>query len=297
MSIATSMISTSLFDNNMSDGHHIQTFKDLQVVLLEKKIETILNNDAKRTNPVITRVPDGFVSSLANKILFSPYSCMTIGVTGESAAGKSTFVETVKSELENLQENCCHNLLTKMSGDNYFNDISHEIKELGSFEALLYNGYNPDAPTSFQLTQMKKDIKQLLKGNQIKIPKYVINGTGVSIPNCVPKEPARIILGEGIAVLYPEIRDIFDIGIYVDIEENERKERFIKRAIEERHQDLEGAEKLWDTINESAKQYIRPTKKHADMIINGKASIEDFRAITRELFNAVDELTNQTALV
>ena len=73
-----------------------------------------------------------------------------------------------------------------LSTDNYFKDISTLILRYGSFDKLRDSGYDIDSPDGFQLDVLYDDLENLSLGNNIKSPKYLPNGTGVSIPNAIP---------------------------------------------------------------------------------------------------------------
>ena len=143
--------------------------------------------------------------------------------------------------------------------------------------------YNPDAPESFQLNLMREDLISLSEKENVYIPEYKIDGTGRSVPNSILIESAPIIMSEGIAVFYPEIRDLFNIRVYVETDEILRFERYIKRAIESRNQTREDAIKQYETINKSAAVYLRPQRQYADIIINGHAEISDIEQIAEDL--------------
>ena len=57
----------------------------------------------------------------------------------------------------------------------------------------------------------------------------------------------KIIIVEGMCSIYDKVKDIFDIKIYIDLDEQERKRRFLNRAIS-RNQDNENALKHWNYI-------------------------------------------------
>ena len=48
--------------------------------------------------------------------------------------------------------------------------------------------------------------------------------------------------------MYENVKDVFDIKIYVETENELRKNRFMSRAIEERNQSEENAMKHWHYI-------------------------------------------------
>ena len=166
-----------------------------------------------------------------------------------------------------------------MSTDNYFNDISKLIAQYGSFDNLRDNGYDVDAPSSFQLDILKEDLKSLSEGLNVKIPMYLPNGTGISMPRSQDVVSRKIIVVEGIATMYEQVKDIFDVKIYVETENSIRRERFLNRACKERNQSEENALKHWDYITSAGEKYVKPFKNSADLVLNGNADLEYFSQI------------------
>ena len=256
--------------------------KELSRNLLQNFVR-IIEDDKKRRMPVIKFIRQGFLMNLAEKFCHDRYKVNFIGITGESASGKSTFVKAITKKIKEIEAEKNKSFFNFISTDNYFNDISDKIKQHGSFNNFLKNeNYNPDAPTSFKLKLMKSHIMKLAKKENVYIPEYKIDGTGRSVENSILIKSAPIIMSEGIAVLYPEVRNLFDIRFYVEVEDEIRLERYIKRAVEYRNQTELDAIQQYETINKSAKIYLRPQRKYADVIINGNASIEDFAQITED---------------
>ena len=197
-----------------------------------------------------------------------------IGITGESASGKSTICNKIKEVITR-----CNMPVTILSTDNYFNDISEFIKIYGSFDALRDNGYDVDSPNSFQLDILKEDLEKISQGEDIYAPEYLLNGTGVSVPKAKFVPSNKIVVIEGMASMYGDIKDIFDIKIYVETDLEIRKERFLKRAYTERNQDLENAKKHWEYILGAGEKYVKPARNDADIIINGNSDLEYFTQI------------------
>ena len=108
---------------------------------------------------------------------------------------------------------------------------------------------------------------------------YLPNGTGVSMPNAIDVKSSKIIIVEGTATMYEDVKDIFDVKIYVETDDEIRKKWFITRAVEERNQDIENALKHWDYIAVAGEKYVKPYRREADMIINGKADLKYFAQI------------------
>ena len=180
-----------------------------------------------------------------------------------------------------------------MSTDNYFNDISKEIKEYGGFDNLRDAGYDLDSPANFQLDILKNDLIKLSEGIDIKAPMYLPNGTGISLPEAQDVYSNKIIVVEGIATMYETVQDVFDIKIYVETENDIRRERFISRACNERNQDEENAIKHWNYLIDAGEKYVKPFRDKADLILNGNANLEYFADIL-EYFHTVTNNFEQT---
>ena len=154
---------------------------------------------------------------------------------------------------------------------------------------ILNKKYNLATKLGFKLIC---DIVNLKNGIDVKIPQYKVNGTGISVPNAIEKKSADINIVEGICVLYDKVHDLFDIKIYIDVDEDIRKERYISRA-QQRNQSIEEVKEQWEIVNKSAIKYIRPTKKHADIVINGSINIKQLKNFASDLLSTVASFKRQ----
>ena len=227
-------------DKILKPDFNSKTGRELLAFYLQTKFKQILAYDKKCPTPVFKEVNPAFISGFTKRLINNPTKRLLVGITGESASGKSTICKQIKQTIEQLSMP-----VSILSTDNYFNDISEQIKKYGSFDNLRDNGYDIDAPESFQLSLLKTDLESLAQGNNIMAPKYIPNGTGVSIPHAQEVIADKIIVVEGIATMYEEVRDVFDVKIYIETEDDIRQDRFIKRAITERNQTKENAMKQW----------------------------------------------------
>ncbi|MBP3846152.1 AAA family ATPase [bacterium] len=254
--------------------------RELLAFYLQTKFKQIFLYDKKQQYPIINAISTDFISRFTKRIINNPTKRLLIGVTGESASGKST----ICSEIQNVigQFNMP---VTVLSTDNYFNDISDLIKKYGSFDNVRDSGYDVDAPSSFQLDILREDLESLSVGIDIKAPMYLPNGTGVSVPNAFEVKSQKIIVVEGIATMYEEVKDIFDIKIYVETDNELRRSRFISRAVEERNQDEENALKHWNYISNAGEKYVKPFRKEADLVLNGNSDLKYFAQILEYIYN------------
>ena len=268
------LIDKELSDKIMKPDFNSKTGRELLAFYLQTKFKQILSFDGKYEQPIIREVDPNFISKFSRRLINNPDKRFLISITGESAAGKSTICNEIKRVIEQLSMP-----VTILSTDNYFNDISLLINKYGSFDKLRDSGYDVDAPTSFQLDVLKSDLQDLADGLDIKCPMYLPNGTGVSVPKALDVLSSKIIIVEGTATMYEDVKNIFDIKIYIETDDDVRKKWFIDRAISERNQDLENALKHWDYISVAGAKYVKPYRKEADMVLNGRANLKYFAQI------------------
>ena len=257
--------------------------RDFLAFYLQTKFKQIIAYDKKSDEPVIQRVNPNFLNKFLRRLVNNPQKRIMIAITGESASGKTTICDKIRSVIDkyNMQ-------LSVFSTDNYFNDISDKIKKYGDFDKLRDSGYDVDSPNSFQLEILKKDLERLASGNDIKTPEYILDGRGISKPNSLPVSSTKIIVAEGIATMYKDVKEIFDIKIYVDVDKKIQKKWFFNRA-GKRNQNQENAQKHWDYIQIAAPKYIIPHKEDADIIINGAANLDNFCDIVEYIYKITNK--------
>ena len=253
--------------------------RELLAFYLQTKFKQIFLFDKKQDTPIINNINPDFINKFTKRIISQPTKRLLIGVTGESASGKSTICHEIKNVIEQLSMP-----VTILSTDNYFNDISVLINQYGTFDNLRDNGYDVDAPTSFQLDILRSDLEDLSDGLDIKAPMYLPNGTGVSMPKAIDVKSQKIIVVEGIATMYEDVKDIFDIKIYVETENELRRSRFMNRAVEERNQSEENARKHWNYITSAGEKYVKPFRKEADLVINGNSDLKYFAQMLEYIY-------------
>lgn len=258
-------------DKILKPDFNSKSGRELLAFYLQTKFRQIYLYDKKQEVPIINLINADFINKFCRRLINKPTKHLLIGITGESASGKSTICREIKDVIERF-----HMPVTVLSTDNYFNDISALINRYGSFDNLRDNGYDVDAPTSFQLDILKSDLEDLANGLDIKAPMYLPNGTGVSMPKAIDVCSQKIIVVEGIATMYEQVKDAFDIKIYVETENELRKSRFMSRATEERNQSEDNALKHWHYITDAGEKYVKPFRSEADLVLNGNSDLNYF---------------------
>lgn len=175
-------------------------------------------------------------------------------VAGGSASGKSTVVKSIL-------KNAGLDDVLDINQDDYYNDQSHMTMD----ERIKVNYDHPNALDNDLLFD---HIKQLLEGKTIKKPTYDYkNYTRAKEVEEVSSKP--IIIVEGILALTDKkLRELADLKIFVESDNDIRFIRRLKRDMLSRGRSLESViEQYLSTVKPMHYQFVKPTKRYADIII------------------------------
>jgi uridine kinase len=223
--------------------------------------------------------------NFARKVVQEKQKTFLVGIAGESASGKTTFVDnTVKACLKDHIEG----VYTVISCDDYFHDTSKELKDAGSYENLFKTGFSFDTPKALNLALMKNQLIDLKRGSSVVAPRYDFV-TCESFMDGEVKKPAQVVLNEGLYVLNEELRDIMDVKVYIFTPFEVIKNRWYRRA-ESRGKTGAAADMQFKDVNKTAQEHIRPAMNTADVILNGMVEIDYIETITKKIFSAVEGL-------
>lgn len=266
--------------NFYSDRHEMEL-----VTTIVDSLKEILEEDKKVEQPLFLKVEDDFIMSVARKVVQEKKKTFLIGITGESASGKTVFVDnTIEAVVREKKEG----IYTVVRCDDYYKDTSKELIEAGSYDALFKSGFSFDTPDAIDLKLMKEHLIALKNMQTITSPRYDFV-TCESKPNGDVKKPAKVILTEGLYVLDESMRDIMDIKVYVFTPLEVIKERWYKRAVL-RGKTGEAADLQFKDVNQTAQLYIRPTYQIADCIINGMVDKDYIKVITDKILRKLAEI-------
>lgn len=179
---------------------------------------------------------------------------LIIGIAGGTGSGKTTVVHQIMNELPDTE-------VGVISQDSYYK----ETHNLSFDERALINF---DHPRAIDFELLVKHLKALKAGETIDQPVYSFiqhNRTD----DTVSTHPRKVMIVEGILILTnTELRDMFDIKIFVHADSDERLIRRLKRDISERGRDIdEVLNRYQNTLKPMHEQFIEPSKAFADIII------------------------------
>lgn len=177
-----------------------------------------------------------------------------IGVTGGSGSGKTTVSRAIYNELKGKD-------IQIITQDTYYNDQANmtmaERKKV-----------NYDHPLAFDTDLLIEQLAALRNNQAIEMPVYDYKKY-TRTNKTVHVEPTEIIILEGILILDDErLRDLMDIKVYVDTDDDIRLIRRIKRDMNERGRSLDSViNQYLATVKPMFHQFIEPTKRYADLIV------------------------------
>ena len=179
---------------------------------------------------------------------------LIIGIAGGTGSGKTTVVHQIMNELPETEVGI-------ISQDSYYKE-NHNL----SFEERSL--INFDHPRAIDFELLVAHLKELKAGNNINQPVYSFV-THNRTDDTVFTHPRKVMIVEGILILAnAELRELFDVKIYVHADSDDRLIRRLRRDIAERGRDMdEVLSRYQTTLKPMHEQFIEPTKAFADIII------------------------------
>jgi uridine kinase len=177
-----------------------------------------------------------------------------VGIAGGTGSGKTTLARKILDALPPGQA-----LLIQY--DDYYRDRSHLTPE-------QRDRLNFDEPDALENDRLAADLAALKAGRAIDAPEYDFT-THTRRAQARRLEPCPIVIVEGILLFaVPELRDAFDLRIFVDTDDDIRLMRRIKRDLLERGRDLASVEaQYFGTVREMHQLHVAPSKRHAHVVI------------------------------
>lgn len=260
------------------------SFGSLKSILIERSLNNLVEKYSTGNNPVILSVKDGFIKELAQKISSRTKRPTIVGVAGESASGKSTFMSNAISDLEKQNQSSTP-LASIIRGDDYYKDTKEQMEKAGGFEGLLKTGFSWDKPDAVDLDKLGNDLSRLSMGNEVKIPKYDFVTSG-STPDAQLVKPSKVIVVDSIFALNSKLKNALDVGVYINATPETIKTRWFERTASRGKVGKE-AELQFADVTEKAKEHIIPTSNNANIILNGEANIDTIKQFTADLIKAI----------
>lgn len=179
---------------------------------------------------------------------------ITIGVAGGSGSGKTTLVKL-------LLERIGHDKISYLQHDSYYYDLSELPREQRAT-------VNFDHPNSLDTDLLIEHVNTLRKYEPVEVPIYDFS-THTRTDQVRVVQPHRIVLVEGILIFAEKgLRDLLDVRIFVDTDDDVRFIRRMQRDIRDRGRTQESVTAQWmQTVRPMHQQFVEPSRRHAHVII------------------------------
>lgn len=204
---------------------------------------------------------------------------LTIGITGGSASGKSTYANNLKKFINKINQNL--NIII-ISMDNFYKGLSSFTEE--EHQLFKNNNLNLDAPSIINFEALNKLVKDLQTDRvPTQMPIYERMVYDVTSHRAITNKQDVIII-EGIFIFNnKEIRDLTDIKIFMDAPNHKRIERRLRRYTESKLD--EQTEYYNKFVVPAYDLYTKPQKENCDFIIDGE---EEFhKTLTSEFLQMI----------
>ena len=195
-----------------------------------------------------------------------PRPPVILGIAGFSGSGKTALARALRDRLG----------ATLLPLDAYYRDLAH----LAPGERDRQNFDHPDA---LDIDLLLQHLGELARGHPIDRPCYdfVTHTRKAGVTEHL--EPTPVILVEGVLALHdPRLRAQFGLAVYVETPPSVFLSRRIQRDARERGRTESSVRQQYAaTAGPMAEQYVRPSARHASVVVNGAAPLK--QAIGRVL--------------
>ena len=183
-----------------------------------------------------------------------------IGIAGGSGSGKTTFAKKIMQRVERPEVVLLHQ-------DSYYlatPPLDHRVHGEPNF----------DHPEAFDWELLRDHLSRLKAGEQVATPIYDYKSNR-RLEETELVGPCRIVLLEGIYTLWDaEVRNLFDLKIFLNVDADIRFIRRLHRDVRERSRTLDSIiRQYYDTVRPMHHEYLEPTRSYADLVVGEETDI------------------------
>jgi uridine kinase len=257
------------------------------------ELKNLITLDSQQEVPVVQSVSLNFweqVKAWVHHIALTPEP-FTIALTGGSGSGKSMVREVLVEALSEASQ------VSAFTQDNYYRNFEADFPHW-PIEAF-YHRIDFDDPAHIQFKQLIADLKRLKTltyGQTLHIPQ-LIYGTPTTKPTSIPGGLAipvtPFVVTEGIHSFFSqELRSLYDLRIFVDVDEKARRARWLARNQKENRGITDN---MWQTTVDCMQTHILPKRPNADLIINNVAPLEHVTQFIHQVIHLLGNVAERAA--
>ncbi|KAG7532162.1 hypothetical protein FFLO_03790 [Filobasidium floriforme] len=183
-----------------------------------------------------------------------------IGIAGGSASGKTHVATSILRQLNHIPT------CLILSQDSFYNKLDAEKNAMAHRNELDF-----DAPEAIDMQLFAQCVRDLKEGKAVNCPVYSFD-EHQRLEETKYLYGASVIIVEGILTLCsPELRDLYDLKIFVNADSDVMLSRRILRDTKERGRDVDGIiAQYLRFVKRSYDTFVLPSSKHADIIVPGQ---------------------------
>lgn len=183
-----------------------------------------------------------------------PAAPYIIGIAGGSGSGKTTVTRSIL-EADGVSS------VTMITVDSYYFDQSN--KPMAERAKVNY-----DSPDAFEWPLVFDHLSALRAGRAVDVPVYDFTSHTRS-QHSERAEPGAVVVIDGILVLQdPALRELMDLAVYLDVDDDLRFIRRLERDVAERGRTTQMVvQQYLTTVRPSHLQFVEPTRRFADVVI------------------------------
>lgn len=189
-----------------------------------------------------------------NSFMLNRTTPLVIGIAGGSGSGKTTVA----------------NVILERVGAQHIAYLPHDAyyKDLSKLPHNQRTEINFDHPNSLDTELLIVQLKELIAGNAVEMPVYDFK-IHSRTPYTIHLDPQPVIMVEGILIFSEhDLRELFDVKIFVDTDADIRFIRRLQRDISERGRSTESVvQQYLSTVRPMHLEFVEPSKRYADVII------------------------------
>jgi uridine kinase len=176
-----------------------------------------------------------------------------VAITGGSGAGKTTVADALAAALKPLS-------VAVIREDDYYNDNCRT-------PGFVAEEFNFDHVEARDHSLLADHLARLKAGGAIDMPRYDFVSHG-RLPERTPEGPADVVIVEGTHVLHPPtLRTLYDLAVYLDVPDDIRLTRRIRRDVAERGRSVETVTAQYlGTVRPMHYRFTDPGRVHAHVI-------------------------------
>lgn len=197
-----------------------------------------------------------------------------IGIAGGSGSGKSTFLEKLKANLDQVS-------VTFVSQDDYYHPRDQQHTDENGIK-------NFDLPSSINSDLLVQHLLQLSSGESIELKEYTFNNE-LKTPTVKTITPSPVIIVEGLFIYHiTDVAQMCNLKLFVDAPTDLKIIRRINRDQNERNYPLDDVlYRYQHHVVPSYQKFIAPYREDCDIIINNKSKMEEAVKVVSQYINSL----------